>query len=227
MNWEHSRDTTEQAPPSPPPTAHPMPGLLAASSRATEGVGSHPGFPPTPLHSGSRFTGHQQSKGNKYQVEVIFQHVDYENCNVCGYLKIQGLTEEYPTLTTFFEGEIISRRYPFLTRKWDASEEVDRKHWGKFSAFTQFLKTFNSDDFSYEKLESSDYVFMRWKELFLVPDHKITDINGASFAGFYYICFQKSKATIEGYYYHKLSEWYQSINLQHVPEISVSLFQFH
>ena len=45
------------------------------------------------------------------------------------------------------------------------------------------------------------------QELFLVPDHRITDISGASFAGFYYICFQQSKATIEGYYYHKLSEW--------------------
>lgn len=32
-------------------------------------------------------------------------------------------------LTTFFDGEIISKRYPFLTRKWDADEEVDRKHW--------------------------------------------------------------------------------------------------
>jgi len=49
---------------------------------------------------------------------------------------------------------------------------------------------------------------MRWKEHFLVPDHTIKDINGASFAGFYYICFQKSAATIEGYYYHRSSEWY-------------------
>lgn len=32
-------------------------------------------------------------------------------------------------MTTFFDGEIISKRYPFLTRKWDADEEVDRKHW--------------------------------------------------------------------------------------------------
>ena len=32
------------------------------------------------------------------------------------------------------------------------------------------------------------------------------DIHGASFAGFYYICFTKSKATIEGYYYHRQSE---------------------
>ena len=29
---------------------------------------------------------------------------------------------------------------------------------------------------------------MRWKERFLVPDHKVKDINGASFAGFYYVC---------------------------------------
>lgn len=34
-------------------------------------------------------------------------------------------------LTTFFDGEIISKKYPFLTRKWDADEDVDRKHWVK------------------------------------------------------------------------------------------------
>lgn len=73
------------------------------------------------------------------------------------------LEQEYPTLTTFFEGEIISKHYPFLTRKWDASEEVDRKHWSKFPSFFPFLKTFNSDDFSYDKLKDSDVVFMRWK----------------------------------------------------------------
>lgn len=46
------------------------------------------------------------------------------------------------------------------------------------------------------------------QEHFLVPDHTIKDISGASFAGFYYICFQKTTATIEGYYYHRSSEWY-------------------
>lgn len=57
------------------------------------------------------------------------QHVDEANSYLCGYLKIKGLTEEYPTLTTFFDGEIISAKFPFLTRKWDADEEVDKKHW--------------------------------------------------------------------------------------------------
>ena len=74
-----------------------------------------------------------------------------------------SIIQEYPTLTTFFEGEIISEKYPFLTRKWDASEEVDRKHWGKFPVFEPYLKTFNADDFSYVKLKESDEVFMRWK----------------------------------------------------------------
>lgn len=59
----------------------------------------------------------------------VFQHVDEENSYLCGYLGIKGLTEEFPTLTTFFDGEIISKKYPFLTRKWDADEDVDKKHW--------------------------------------------------------------------------------------------------
>ncbi|KAM4843346.1 glucose-induced degradation protein 4 homolog [Thomomys bottae] len=185
-----------------------------------------PGVATSLLYSGSKFRGHQKSKGNSYDVEVVLQHVDTGNSYLCGYLKIKGLTEEYPTLTTFFEGEIISRKHPFLTRKWDADEDVDRKHWGKFLAFYQYAKSFNSDDFDYEELKNGDYVFMRWKEQFLVPDHTIKDISGASFAGFYYICFQKSAASIEGYYYHRSSEWYQSLNLTHVPEHSAPIYEF-
>ncbi|XP_056153101.1 glucose-induced degradation protein 4 homolog isoform X2 [Lampris incognitus] len=165
-----------------------------------------PGVVTSLLYSGSKFRGHQKSKGNSYDVEVVLQ--------------------EYPTLTTFFAGEIISRKRPFLTRKWDADEDVDRKHWGKFQAFYQYAKMFNCDDFDYEELKNSDYIFMRWKEQFLVPDHTIKDISGASFAGFYYICFQKSTATIEGYYYHRSSEWYQSLNLTHVPEHSAAIYEF-
>jgi hypothetical protein len=55
--------------------------------------------------------------------------VDEENAYLCGYLKIKNLTDEYPEMVTFFDGEIISEKHPFLTRKWDADEDVDRKHW--------------------------------------------------------------------------------------------------
>ena len=107
-----------------------------------------PGVSRTLLYNGSRFTGHQKSKGNQYDVEVmlqvqftnlfpasfnlisaIFQHVDEENAYLCGYLKIKNLTDEYPEMVTFFDGEIISDKHPFLTRKWDADEDVDKKHW--------------------------------------------------------------------------------------------------
>lgn len=190
------------------------------------------------LYSGSKFVGRQKSKGNSYDVEVIIQHCDRLNSYLCGYLKITGklaahlseiiaiyqyinwfvsihtrfyftgLTDEYPILATFFHGEIISQKYPFLTRKWEADKEVDVKHWSKFPAFVDtYLKSFNSDDFDYSQIENSDYVFMRWKEHFLVSDHTIKDINGASFAGFYYICFAKKTQSIEGYYYHRQSEW--------------------
>ncbi|XP_032823031.1 glucose-induced degradation protein 4 homolog [Petromyzon marinus] len=185
-----------------------------------------PGVNTSLLYSGSKFRGFQKSKGNAYDVEVVLKHVDMENAFLCGYLKIKGLTEEFPVLTTFFDGEIISKGRPFLTRKWDADEDVDRKHWSKFPAFLQYGKTFNSDDFNFEELTESDFIFMRWKEHFLVPDHKIKDINGASFAGFYYICFQKSAATIEGYYYHRSSEWFQSLTLTHVTEHSLPIYEF-
>ena len=35
-------------------------------------------------------------------------------------------------MVTFFDGEIISEKHPFLTRKWDADEDVDKKHWVSF-----------------------------------------------------------------------------------------------
>ena len=44
-------------------------------------------------------------------------------------MNIFGLTETDPSITTFFNGEIIGNSFPFLTRKWDASFEVDEKHW--------------------------------------------------------------------------------------------------
>uniref|UniRef100_UPI00358DFC2E glucose-induced degradation protein 4 homolog n=1 Tax=Myxine glutinosa TaxID=7769 RepID=UPI00358DFC2E len=200
--------------------------LLAALVPPPPINAQQPGVATTLLYSGSKFRGHQKSKGNSYDVEVVLKHVDMEKSFLCGYLKIKGLTEEFPVLTTFFDGEIISKSRPFLTRKWDADEDVDRKHWGKFPAFYHYSNTFNSDDFDFEELKESDFVFMRWKEHFLVPDHKIKDINGASFAGFYYICFQKSAASIEGFYYHRSSEWFQSLTLNHVPEHSVPIYEF-
>lgn len=202
-----------------------MPGLvnitppLPANSK-------QPGVQTTRLYSGAKFSGAQTSKGSTYEVEVTIQYVDLEQNYICGYLKIKGLTDEFPNLTTFFDGEIISEKFPFLTRRWHAKEDTDKKHWSKFESFLPYQTTFNSDEFDYEALKSSDFIFMRWKEHFLVPDHKITEINGASFAGFYYICFEKSSGDIEGYYFHTNSEQFQELKLDYVAERSIPIYEF-
>ncbi|XP_035705928.1 glucose-induced degradation protein 4 homolog [Folsomia candida] len=193
---------------------------------------NQPGLPSNSIYSGSKFDGSQKSRGNSYDVEITFKNVDVQNSHICGYLTIKGLTEEHPIITTFFDGEIISRKYPFLTRKWDADEEIDRKHWAKFTGFTPYTKSFNSDNFDFESLATSDNVFMRLKEQFFVYPENVKDIAGVSFAGFYYICSTNSTATMEGYYYHRGAEWggtdnrYQSLTLSHIPEKSIQIYQF-
>ncbi|TPX38593.1 hypothetical protein SeMB42_g06647 [Synchytrium endobioticum] len=177
------------------------------------------------LYPGSRFTGEQKSGRSTYSVSVEIQHVDLRESFLCGYLNIKGLTEDWPELCTFFEAEIIGPRYAFLTRKWDADEAVDRQHWMKFPAFAPCNRFFNEDRFVYD-FEKQDVVFMRWKEHFLVPDHRIKSISGASFAGFYYIAYQKSTGVITGFYFHTKSEWFQQVQLAHIPDMFFPSFEF-
>lgn len=55
---------------------------------------SHMRVLPTPssyyLRTGSRFVGTQQSKRQRYDVEVEIKHVDMRESFLCGYLRIQG-----------------------------------------------------------------------------------------------------------------------------------------
>lgn len=162
------------------------------------------------LFNGSSFSGYQKSRNESYKVNVKIQEIDYNNSYLSGYLCINQLTKNHPSLTTFFEGEIISKQHPFLTRKWDAREDIDFAHWSKFEDFGQkYITSYNSDSFNYDELKNSDHIYMRWKEQFLVPDHTIKDVEGASYAGFYYICFSKLTNSIKGYYYHKNSEYFE------------------
>jgi len=63
-----------------------------------------------------------------------------------------------------------------------------------------------------------EYMFMRWKEYFLVPDHRVKTISGASFEGFYYICFNQVNGEVSGIYFHAKSEKYQQLELRHVED---------
>jgi len=123
-----------------------------------------------------------------------------------------GLTDDHPTLTTYFEGEIIGTKYGFLTQhpSWGANDKVDLSHWGKFPAFRPFQKQARKGEHAKIDFSNRDCIFMRWKEHFLVPDHRVRTINGASFEGFYYICFNQVRGEVSGIYFHSRSEKYAS-----------------
>ncbi|EKG19333.1 Vacuolar import/degradation protein Vid24 [Macrophomina phaseolina MS6] len=172
------------------------------------------------LRPGSKFKGTQQSDRQVYEVQVEIKHVDMESHCLSGYLRIQGLTDDHPTLTTYFEGEIIGTKYTFQTNRpeWGSNEKVDMQHWGRFPAWRPLAKQAKRADFTYKNFAQRENLFMRWKEHFLVPDHTVRTISGASFEGFYYICFSQVTGKISGIYFHAKSEKYQQLDLEHVED---------
>ncbi|KAL1840678.1 hypothetical protein VTJ49DRAFT_228 [Mycothermus thermophilus] len=170
------------------------------------------------LQPGSRFVGTQQSERQRYDVDVEIKHVDMRESFLCGYLKIQGLTDDHPTLTTYFEGEIIGTKYSFITQhpSWGATERIDLSHWSKFSAFRPYHKQARKVHPIIPNPDQRENIFMRWKEHFLVPDHRVRTINGASFEGFYYICFNQLRGEVNGIYFHSKSEKFQQLELKYV-----------
>ncbi|KAI0341660.1 hypothetical protein BDW22DRAFT_1358491 [Trametopsis cervina] len=139
------------------------------------------------LYPGASFQGTQKSGRNSYDVNVTIVDVDFSSSHLCGYLRIRGLTDDWPELTTYFDAEIIGSRYGFLTRNWGATEQEDMVHWARFPAFRHVRHEMKKPHLTIKDADRGA-VFMRWKEKFLVPDHRVQDISGASFAGFYYVC---------------------------------------
>ncbi|KAL2006124.1 hypothetical protein VTN00DRAFT_9778 [Thermoascus crustaceus] len=172
------------------------------------------------LRAGSKFVGIQKSDRQEYNVDVEIKHVDMAESYLCGYLRIQGLTEDHPTLTTFFEGEMIGPKYGFQTRHeaWGATEKIDMHHWAKFPEWRPHAKHFKKPDFTLRNFTQREHIFMRWKEYFLVPDHRVRTISGASFEGFYYICFNQVEGVVNGIYFHAKSEKYQQLELKRVED---------
>lgn len=206
----------------------------------------YPHYPSSFLRPGSKFSGTQQSDRQIYNVDVQILTLSVPESTMTGYLRICGLTEDHPTLTTFFTGEIIggpTHKHTFQTKdpSWGATDRTDLQHWARFPAWRPLSKDAKRDiNFKYpppatglgpRPMSSSSVprtnpdgiegagddaenpgwwsqpnVFMRWKEWFLVPDHRVRSIQGASFEGFYYICFNQAEGKINGIYFHARSE---------------------
>jgi glucose-induced degradation protein 4 len=116
------------------------------------------------------------------------QDVNLASSTLSGSLTIHNLTPNNPELTTYFDGEIIGSHFGFLTPEpnWSTTDEGDLAHWERFGAPFRAVKgELCRPDLTIRGGERGDRgtVFMRWKEKFLMPDHKVTSVAGASFAG--------------------------------------------
>ncbi|KAF8682502.1 Vacuolar import and degradation protein [Rhizoctonia solani] len=144
------------------------------------------------LYPGASFVGIQKSGRNSYNVSVTIVNVDFPGSTLCGYLTIENLTDDHPQLTTYFDAEIIGPKYGFLTQSYGASEMDDMTHWGRFDSFRAIKSEMRRPGLTIRQKSLSErgFVFMRWKERFLVPEHQVRGIRGASYDGFYYVCVQ-------------------------------------
>ena len=204
------------------------------------------------LRAGLEFAGTQQSGRAVYEVNVTLKYVDLVESFLCGFLRIAGLSEDHPTLTTYFEGEIIGNKYSFITKNpgWGSSEKIDIEHWARFPAFKSIAQKFRSARAA-QKTETrengptgQDHVFMRWKELQILPndvdiderdganpsqlyrDQRTRNLEGVSFAGFYYICLDQRIGAITGMYFHAHSELYQQLSLAPFKDRQFASFEW-
>lgn len=216
----------------------------------------------TYLRPNAKFVGEQQSGAARYDIKVELKTVDLVSLVVTGFFQISGLTDEHPLITTCFKGEIINNplhrlewgdsgaagRYLFITeqRSWGSFPKNDMDHWRKLTGspastteeeLAQKLQRIHAGE------HDTQYVYMRWKEEFLLPDLRIKLLKGASFEGFYYVVLnigagareQTSDSfsadsipgTINGLYFHTQSDKFQSLLLRYVEDRGVShAFEF-
>lgn len=177
------------------------------------------------LRPNMKFIGYQISGYKRYQVSVTLNTVSLTkpntiitnfNPNLSGVLTINGLTSQHPTISTYFESYVVDfTNLSLLSSSWLGSEELasyrasistDINHWSALDSCTA------PNSMSHKNYLKNRYIFMRWKERFLVPNNE-EKINGASFEGFYYIIHDQILGNLKGFYYHKDAEKFQELDL--------------
>lgn len=182
------------------------------------------------LRPGMVYKGTQRAGEASHRVVVTVKHVDMRESYICGFLKILKLTSQIHALTTFFEGELIGPRYSFTTEhpEWGATPASDLAHWSIFPQIKR-LEDLSSNLYVKENYDLQRYVFMRWKEKFVVPIEQDQGLDGASYSGFYYLCLDQLYGHIYGYYYQKgqkAAEQYQRLDLRADPVHGATTFEF-
>ncbi|KAF7684524.1 Glucose-induced degradation protein 4 like protein [Astathelohania contejeani] len=154
------------------------------------------------LKNGGAYTGHQITNNGSFKIEMTIDSINFKTSYICGTFKIYNLTRHHELISTYFEGEIVGRVYPFDYNKYfnkNISKDQEEKHWRIFPEWKQEYIT-NPNLYN---PETNKYLYLRVKEIFILPDPNVTNIPGASIEGLYYFCYYKAKDVFAGFYYFK------------------------
>lgn len=201
-----------------------MPVRVVESSAPSQVSATNPGHtsPPTCslLNAGQAFSGTQNVSNNQkeeaWRVNVRIQGCDLEHGYLCGTMEALNVPMADTPVVTFWEGEIVdTKNYMFFTGKWEATSEVDIRHWTKFTSFSPLLTQVEVDGGKSLDLSNYPYIFMRWKEQYFV---NVGTDCGLTIAGFYYVCFSCDDGSINGFYYDPNSSPFQKLELKATNE---------
>ncbi|SCU80087.1 LAFA_0B07426g1_1 [Lachancea sp. 'fantastica'] len=214
-------------------------GSRSQSQSPVNGLKIRPTCTTSYLKPRKEYTGFQISGYKKNHVHVVLQTVDLpvQGCetacvpHLTGFFTIRGLTEHQPEITTFFEGFAATSNSGFLSsdmpsqlKDLTAADSTDLEHWLNFPSFQEMCRdekvASSIADGSYvhsEYLEKR-FIYMRWKERFLVPDAELDSVEGASYEGYYYIVHDQLTGDVLGFYYHADAERFQRLELAPVND---------
>eukprot|EP00002_Diphylleia_rotans_P004069 TRINITY_DN12928_c0_g1_i1.p1 TRINITY_DN12928_c0_g1~~TRINITY_DN12928_c0_g1_i1.p1 ORF type:complete len:202 (+),score=45.56 TRINITY_DN12928_c0_g1_i1:73-678(+) len=163
-------------------------------------------------YSGTQRVAHSRS-GEDWTVNVKIQTFQPENGYINGVMEAVNVPSIESSVLTFWEGEIVNGiQHGFYTKKWRTNRENDLQHWSKFDGFRATFLNPDNEELHHE-LSSSDCIFMRWKEQFFI---NVNSNCGLTIAGFYYICLNRKKGTIEGFYYDPDSSPFQRLSMKNM-----------
>lgn len=140
------------------------------------------------LKNGSSYTGKQTTGVGSFDIDMKVSAFNFEQGYLCGTFTVHNLTSEHNLLRTYFEGQLIGITNTALLN--------EIKYWTKFPCWKS---EFEDGSPSYNPFKSK-YLYLKIKELFLLPNPRIESVNGASIDGFYYCCYNKMSDSFGGFY---------------------------
>lgn len=183
------------------------------------------------LNTTETFIGKQETTSQSFMFfSVEIKYIDCNEQTLFGYMNVHDVNtiEEIGSktgiITTFFKGEFLGDKNSFETRRWGVTKKTDVEHWLLFDWFSKDKK--RAEEMFEKKDWLQENIFMRWKELYTVPERKTENHRGISFEGFYYMEYNLLKNEIEGYYYHRKTEKYQKLFLKGKNTLFCKSFSF-